>query len=87
MSPAHAAPENWRALYNEGGWMGSANATQGDTNVTLTLGQELEAALNEALADPAGQQAVRSLRRDPHDRDESCWLHRDGWCLSKRTLH
>ena len=34
-----------------------------------------------------GQQAVRSLRRDPHDKDETCWLHRDGWCLSKHELH
>ena len=48
---------------------------------------EGEAALDAALADPAGQQAVRSLRRDFHDKDESCWLHRDGWCLSKHELH
>ena len=48
---------------------------------------EDEAALEAALGDPAGQQAVRSLRRDPHDKDESCWLHRDGWCLSKHELH
>ena len=26
--------------------------------------------------DPAGQQAIRSLRRDPHEKDDSCWLHR-----------
>jgi protein-L-isoaspartate(D-aspartate) O-methyltransferase len=25
---------------------------------------------------------VRSLRRDPHVEDASCWLHRDGSCLS-----
>lgn len=48
---------------------------------------EGEAALEAALADPAGQQAVRSLRRDPHAKDELCWLHRDGWCLSKHELH
>ncbi len=30
---------------------------------------------------------MRSLRRDPHEKDESCWLHRDGWCLSKHELH
>ena len=52
---------------------------------------EDEIALGKALGDPAGQQAVRSLRRDRHDKDESCWLHRDGWCLSKRprpaTVH
>ncbi|WP_421997970.1 protein-L-isoaspartate O-methyltransferase family protein [Reyranella sp.] len=46
-----------------------------------------EAALDAALEDPAGQAAVRSLRRDAHEADESCWLHRVGWCLSKRDLH
>ena len=46
-----------------------------------------EAALGEALRDPEGQAAMRSLRRDAHDKDESCWLHRDGWCLSKNDLH
>ncbi len=45
------------------------------------------AALARALADGAGQAAVRSLRRDPHDADETCWLHGDGWCLSKHGLH
>jgi protein-L-isoaspartate(D-aspartate) O-methyltransferase len=48
---------------------------------------EGEAALRQALGDTAGQQGLRCLRRDPHDKDESCWLHGDGWCLSKRTLH
>jgi protein-L-isoaspartate(D-aspartate) O-methyltransferase len=48
--------------------------------------KEDEAALGQALADPAGQQAVRSLRRDRHDKEDSCWLHRDDWCLSKREL-
>ncbi len=48
---------------------------------------EDEAALVQALADPAGQQAVRRLRRDSHERDGSCWLHRDAWCLSKHELH
>lgn len=47
---------------------------------------EDEAALTKALADRAGQQEVQSLRRDPHDKDEMCWLHRDHWCLSKRSL-
>lgn len=45
-----------------------------------------EADLRRALSDPAGRQEVRSLRRDHHDKDETCWLHRDGWCLSKRAL-
>ncbi len=46
-----------------------------------------EAALGRALDDKIGQNALRSLRRDRHDADESCWLHGDGWCLSKRELH
>ncbi len=28
--------------------------------------------------------SVRSLRRDAHDPDETCWLHGEGWCLSRR---
>jgi protein-L-isoaspartate(D-aspartate) O-methyltransferase len=27
--------------------------------------------------------AVKSLRRDTHSEDESCWLHGDGWCLCR----
>jgi len=46
-----------------------------------------QAALNRALDDRVGQSAVRSLRRDLHDADDSCWLHGDGWCLSKHELH
>lgn len=41
------------------------------------------ARLSQALGDPVGQRDIATLRRDPHDRDESCWLHGDGWCLSK----
>ncbi len=46
-----------------------------------------EAAIGRALDDRTGQAAMRSLRRDPHDADDSCWLHGDGWCLSKHELH
>jgi protein-L-isoaspartate(D-aspartate) O-methyltransferase len=49
--------------------------------------EEDEALLAHALHDSAGQRAVRSLRRDPHAKDETCWLHGDGWCLSKQELH
>jgi protein-L-isoaspartate(D-aspartate) O-methyltransferase len=45
------------------------------------------AALARVLSDRAGQMAVRSLRRDPHDANDSCWLHGEGWCLSKHELH
>ena len=27
---------------------------------------------------------VKSLRREAHAQDESCWLHAGGWCLSRR---
>ena len=40
------------------------------------------AALGEALRRPPSM--VASLRLDPHERDESCWLHKEGWCLSAR---
>ncbi|HXI29958.1 MAG TPA: methyltransferase domain-containing protein [Vicinamibacterales bacterium] len=33
-------------------------------------------------AGPGRWQAVRRLRRDRHDPDGSCWLHRDGCCFS-----
>lgn len=30
--------------------------------------------------------SVRSLRRDPHQRDETCWLHGNCWCFSRRPV-
>lgn len=45
------------------------------------------AAINRAMADGPGLRALKSLRRDPHDADESCWLHGEGWCLSKQEVH
>jgi protein-L-isoaspartate(D-aspartate) O-methyltransferase len=30
---------------------------------------------------------VRSLRRDAHARDHTCWLHVEGSCLSSRSVH
>lgn len=41
------------------------------------IGQRLDMAL---AANRGG--SVRSLRRDRHDEDSSCWLHGEGWCLS-----
>lgn len=43
---------------------------------------ETEAALSAALL-AGGWDEVRSLRRDAHDRAESCWLHADRYCLSR----
>ena len=39
--------------------------------------------LAAALARDSGR-AVRSLRRDHHVKDRTCWLHSEGWCLSRR---
>jgi len=41
------------------------------------VGQRLDA----ALASNRGT-SVRSLRRDRHAEDSSCWLHGEAWCLS-----
>lgn len=38
--------------------------------------------LGRALAIDWGT-PVRSLRRDRHDEDQTCWLHEKGWCLSR----
>jgi len=50
---------------------------QGARDVTLSR------QLAEALVRDHGEQ-VRSLRRDVHDKDKSCWLHGGGWCFSRR---
>ena len=45
-----------------------------------------EAALVAALAS-GGMEEVRSLRREGHPADETCWMHCDGFCLSRRDLN
>jgi len=42
------------------------------------VGRRLAAALSRDGGEP-----VRSLRRDEHRPDASCWLHGQGWCLSR----
>ncbi len=44
-----------------------------------------EAAFAAALAG-GNMDVVRSLRRDAHDADTSCWMHCDGFCLSRHEL-
>jgi protein-L-isoaspartate(D-aspartate) O-methyltransferase len=39
--------------------------------------------LATALARDWGE-AVQSLRRDSHAKGRTCWLHGEGWCLSRR---
>jgi protein-L-isoaspartate(D-aspartate) O-methyltransferase len=45
-----------------------------------------KAALAAAL-DGEDMETVKSLRREAHEADESCWLHCDGFCLSRRGLN
>jgi protein-L-isoaspartate(D-aspartate) O-methyltransferase len=45
-----------------------------------------EATLAAAL-EAGDTNSVRSLRRDGHAADETCWLHGDDICLSRRALH
>lgn len=42
-------------------------------------------ALNEDLSNKGDDdgRSVRSLRREPHERDETCWLHAEECCLSR----
>jgi protein-L-isoaspartate(D-aspartate) O-methyltransferase len=39
--------------------------------------------LEAALARDRGR-SVQSLRRDPHAKGRTCWLHGEDWCLSRR---
>lgn len=44
--------------------------------------EELNLRLREALT-RGDWFGVQSLRRDPHEPDATCWLHGDGFCVSK----
>jgi protein-L-isoaspartate(D-aspartate) O-methyltransferase len=87
-------------LTNEGGWgflLRVDRTTKGllaraASPIGIFHGQGLRreaeaAALSKALSDMPGRGALKSLRRDRHRKEESCWLHGKGWCLSKRELH
>ena len=42
--------------------------------------------LKQAIAGSRGGE-VKSIRSDHHVEDETCWLHGEGWCLSRREPH
>jgi protein-L-isoaspartate(D-aspartate) O-methyltransferase len=44
---------------------------------------QVAASLSKALSHDRGS-SVRSLRCDPHEKEETCWLHGNGWCFSTR---
>jgi protein-L-isoaspartate(D-aspartate) O-methyltransferase len=46
---------------------------------------EIERLLSEAFL-RGNCERVSSLRRDPHPREETCWLHAEGFCLSSREI-
>jgi hypothetical protein len=41
-----------------------------------------ESRLRAAMAEP-DYSVISSVRLDAHDASSSCWLHRDGWCVSR----
>jgi protein-L-isoaspartate(D-aspartate) O-methyltransferase len=45
-----------------------------------------EATLSAALKS-GNLNSVKSLRREAHDVDDTCWMHCDGFCPSRRALH
>jgi protein-L-isoaspartate(D-aspartate) O-methyltransferase len=46
---------------------------------------EISARLTAAIRRDRGA-GVKSLRCEPHAEDETCWLHGEGWCLSRAPL-
>ena len=46
---------------------------------------DVSSRLAQALMGDRGA-GVKSLRRDPHAEEETCWLHGDGSCLSRREI-
>ena len=63
------------------GWVGfypCAGARTADAEAALDTG-----------ARRSGRASARSQRcaATVTTRDDTCWLHGDGWCLSKRELH
>jgi protein-L-isoaspartate(D-aspartate) O-methyltransferase len=44
---------------------------------------EVNERLRQAMAKSRGGE-VKSIRTDSHSEDETCWLHGDGWCFSRR---
>jgi protein-L-isoaspartate(D-aspartate) O-methyltransferase len=45
-----------------------------------------EAELRRAMEGAFDYSDIASIRLDAHARDGSCWLHRDGWCVSRRPV-
>jgi protein-L-isoaspartate(D-aspartate) O-methyltransferase len=52
----------------------------------MDLSGARDAGISQRLADAFRREeweiGVKSLRRDPHTENESCWLHGEGWCLT-----
>ena len=46
---------------------------------------EVSGRLEQAIARDRGA-GVKSLRRDHHPEEDTCWLHGDVWCLSCREI-
>jgi protein-L-isoaspartate(D-aspartate) O-methyltransferase len=57
-------------------------------NCSIARDPEMNQRIGQAFGSGAITQGpkLQSLRRDPHTPDETCWLHRDGACLSQAGI-
>jgi len=83
------ARDNWgRALKitrRRGGFEAKLLARCGFIHCISSRDPETEVALSDAFI-RTDHETVTSLRRDQHVRDESCWLHAERYCLSRRPI-
>jgi protein-L-isoaspartate(D-aspartate) O-methyltransferase len=72
-----------KATRNKSSWHARFISSVGIYHCIGTKGRSAESRLREAFAS-GGAEKVRSLRLDDHERNRNCWLHGQGFCLSRR---
>jgi len=77
---------NWagvlvKVTFTAGGYGASVLSAAGMYPCAGAIDAGAERRLGEAL-DKGGYERAQGLRRDNHEREESCWLHGSGYCLS-----
>jgi protein-L-isoaspartate(D-aspartate) O-methyltransferase len=72
-----------RATQNKPRWHARFISSVGIYHCVGRKSRSAESRLREAF-DSGGTEKVRSLRLDDHERDRNCWLHGQGFCLSRR---
>jgi protein-L-isoaspartate(D-aspartate) O-methyltransferase len=72
-----------KATQNKPSWHARFISFVGIYHCIGTKSRSAESRLREAFAG-GGTEKVRSLRLDDHERNRNCWLHGQGFCLSRR---